>query len=164
MYESGKPSSGNNRILAVRLGAMGDILHAMPAIASLKQGLPGAHVTWVVESRWAPLLEGNPFVDRVALLRRGSPRLILESCRDLRASRYDFAVDFQGLIKSALVSSVVRAERIFGFHQSQVRERAAALVYSNKVSSHSIHVVDRNLDLAKAAGAGALLRSFQEPP
>jgi heptosyltransferase-1 len=164
MYESGKPSSASNRILAVRLGAMGDILHAMPAVASLKQGIPGAHVTWVVESRWAPLLEGNPFVDRVALLRRDSPRCILESCRELRASRYDFAVDFQGLIKSALLSSVVRAERIFGFHQAQVRERAAALFYSNRVSSHSIHVVDRNLDLAKAAGAGALLRSFPVPP
>ena len=57
----------------VRLGAMGDIIHTLPAVASLKHSFPGSHLTWVVEPKWAPLLEGNPFVDRVAVLRRGGP-------------------------------------------------------------------------------------------
>ena len=151
-------------ILVVRLGAMGDVIHALPAVASLKHSFPGARITWVVEPRWAPLLEANPFVDRVTPLRRGTARGILESWREIRSQRYDFAVDFQGLIKSAVTAACARPARIFGFHRTQVRERAAALFYSDEVSSASAHVVDRNLDLAAAAGATAALRVFPLPP
>ena len=161
MYNGAKPASG--RILVVRLGALGDIIHVLPAVASLKHSFPGGTVTWAVEPRWAPLLEDNPFVDRVVLLRRDSLRGLMASWRELRARRYDFAVDFQGLLKSALVASAARPERIFGFHQSQVRERAAALFYSNKTISRSTHVVDKNLDLAVAAGAASIVRTFSLP-
>jgi len=161
MYTAGKPAS--SRILVVRLGAMGDLIHALPAVASLKHSHPGSRLTWLVEPRWAPLLEDNPFVDRVALLRRDSPSALFASWRALRSERYDFAVDFQGLIKSALAASSVSPGRIFGFHQTQVRERAAALFYSNKTISGSAHVVDRNLDLAAAAGAASVLRTFPIP-
>ena len=82
-----------------------------------------------------------------------------ESWRDLRGERYDFAVDFQGLFKSALTATFARPRRIFGFHQSQIRERAAGLFYSDKPSANAAHVVDRNLELAAAAGAVAALRS-----
>ena len=50
--------------LVVRLGAMGDVIHALPAVASLKHSFPHSHLTWVVRPRWMPLLEGNPFLDR----------------------------------------------------------------------------------------------------
>jgi heptosyltransferase-1 len=142
---------------------MGDIIHALPAVASLKHSFPGSHLTWIVEPKWAPLLEENPFIDRLVLLRRDSPAGLFESWRSLREGRYDFAVDFQGLIKSALVASAARPNRIFGFHHTQVRERIAALFYSNKTLSRSAHVVDRNLDLAAAAGAAAPLRTFPLP-
>lgn len=163
MFTAGKRPSPGTRILVVRLGAMGDIIHALPAVASLKHSFPGSHLTWAVEPQWAPLLEGNPFVDRVALLRRGSPAGILQSFRELRAQRFDIAVDFQGLIKSALLASIAHPERIFGFHHSQVRERFAALFYSNKTLASSAHIVERNLDLAAAAGAGSILRTFALP-
>jgi heptosyltransferase-1 len=142
---------------------MGDIIHTLPAVASLKTSYPGSRLTWAIEPKWAPLLEGNPFVDRVALLRRDMPAGLIPSWRALRAERYDFAVDFQGLIKSALTASAARPERIFGFHQTQVRERLAALFYSNKTTSHSSHVVERNLDLAASAGAAGTLLSFPIP-
>ncbi|HYW42243.1 MAG TPA: glycosyltransferase family 9 protein [Bryobacteraceae bacterium] len=162
MFTAGK--TANCRILVVRLGAMGDIIHTLPAVASLKHSHPGSHLTWIVEPKWAPLVEGNPFVDRVILLRRGSLAGLLQSWRELRALRYDLAIDFQGLIKSALVASAARPERIFGFHHTQVRERTAALFYSDKTVSQSAHVVDRNLDLAAAAGASSALRTFPLPP
>lgn len=162
MHNGPKPANG--RLLIVRLGAMGDIIHALPAVASLKHSYPGSLLTWVVEPQWAPLLEDNPFIDRVLLLRRGSPDALLESWRELRSCRYDFAVDFQGLLKSALVASAARPERIFGFHQSQVRERAAALFYSNKTLSRSAHKVDQNLDLAASAGAANAVHKFPLPP
>ena len=147
----------------VRLGALGDIIHTLPAAASLKRGIPGAHLTWIVEPRWAPLLEGNPFIDRVVFLRRGSLGGLIESWRALRSRTFDLAVDFQGLLKSALAARAARPGRIFGFDSSQVRERAAALFYSHQTLSQSAHVVDRNLDLAAAAGATSALRVFPLP-
>ena len=158
-----RSSDSGPRILAVRLGAMGDVIHALPAVASLKNGFANARVTWVVEPRWAPLLEGNPYVDRVVLLRRKTAGGLLESWRELRAEQYDFAVDFQGLMKSALTAACARPGRIFGFDASQCRERAAALFYSGKTVATAAHVVDRNLELAMAAGAKETLHEFPLP-
>ena len=151
------------RILVVRLGAMGDIVHALPAVASLKQGLPGSHLTWVIEPQWAALLEGNPFVDRVILLHRRSASGVLASLRELRSATFDFAVDFQGLLKSAVVAAAARPERIFGWDRGQLREAAAGVFYTHRASSAAAHVVDRNLDLAAAAGAGQAFRVFPLP-
>src|SRR5580698_4310324 len=106
---------------------MGDIVHALPAAASLKHSFPGRQVTWVVEPRWAPILQDNPFVDRLVLLDRRTGASVARVWRELRDERFDFAVDFQGLVKSALVACVARTERIYGFDRSVVRERLAAL-------------------------------------
>lgn len=157
----GKP--GNGHILVVRLGALGDIIHTLPAVASLKHSYPGWRLSWAVEPKWASLLEDNPFVDRLVPIRRDSLSAILAARRDLRSERYDFAVEFQGLLKSALVASMAHPGRIFGFHQSQTRERIAGLFYSDKTVSTSAHVVDRNLDLAAAAGAASTLKVFPLP-
>lgn len=162
MYGAAMPASGA-RILVIRLGAMGDIVHTLPAAASLRHGFPGSHLTWMVEPRWRPLLAENPFIDRILELRRGSAAGLLESLRELRAERFDFAVDFQGLIKSALVAGLARVDRIYGFHRSLLREKAAALFYSSALRTQAPHVVDRNLDLAQAAGASNAVRSFPLP-
>lgn len=151
------------RILVVRLGAMGDIIHSLPAVASLKQSFPHSEVTWAVESKWTPLLEGNPFVDHVAEVNRHSFTALLAVREKLRTARFDLAVDLQGLIKSALVAASARPERIVGFHRSQVREGLAALFYSHAAKTHGAHVVEQNLELVKSAGATALVRSFFIP-
>lgn len=156
-------TSGGPRILAVRLGAMGDIIQCLPAVASLKHGIPKSHVTWVVEPRWAPLLADNPYLDRVVLFDRRSLTGLPAAWREARAQRYDIAVDFQGLVKSALVASAARPERLVGLHRTLVRERIAAWFYSVNVASKAEHVVDRYLDLASAAGASSLIRSFPLP-
>jgi heptosyltransferase-1 len=150
------------RILVVRLGALGDIVHTLPAVASLKHSFPGSRVTWAVQPRWTALLQNNPFVDRLLLLDRRTeePRRMW---RDLRAERFDFAVDFQGLLKSALVACFARTERIYGFHPSLAREPIAALFYSHKIAARAAHRVDRNLQLAAGAGAATLLTSFPLP-
>ena len=169
MSETGKPSSRaqqrspEGRILAVRLGAMGDVIFTLPAVASLKHSFPGWHLTWAIEPQWAPLLEQNPFVDCVVPVRRDMPAGVLDTWRLLRAARYDFAVDFQGLLKSALVASVARTGRIFGLHYGQARERLAALFYSDTINTHARHMVDKHLDLAAAAGAASALRVFPLP-
>jgi len=162
MYTGGSPHSGS-RILVVRLGAMGDIIHTLPAVASLKHSFPGSRLTWLVEARWAPLLEGNPFVDRIVLLDRGSAGALARTWHALRWERYDFAVDFQGLIKSAVAACAGRPDRIFGFHQSDAREPMAALFYSDKVVPRAAHAVGRALDLAAGAGASTVVQSFHLP-
>jgi len=147
----------------VRLGSLGDVIHALPAVASLKHSLPRAHLAWLIEPRWAPLVAGNPFVDELILFDRSRLRNWIELWRRLGAARFDTVVDFQGLIKSALPALMARPERIFGFHASQVRERAAALAYSHRVLARSAHVVERNLELAAAAGASFSLKVFPLP-
>jgi heptosyltransferase-1 len=163
MYTGGSARNPSVRILVVRLGAMGDIIHTLPAVASLKHSFPGSHVTWAIAPHWAPLLDDNVFVDRRILIERNGIAALLRSRRELRREPFDFAVDFQGLIQSALAASAARPERIFGFDRSQAREKMATLFYSSSVASSARHVVDRNLDLARAAGASSVLHTFPLP-
>jgi heptosyltransferase-1 len=152
------------RFLVVRLGAMGDVIHALPAVATLKHSFPHSHVAWVIDEKWAPLLAGNRFVDEVIHFERRKLADVLRLWRSLRAGRYGTVIDFQGLMKSAVVAALARPERIHGFHQSQVRERLAALVYSHRTLARSAHVVERNLELAAAAGAVRAVHLFPLPP
>lgn len=151
------------RILVVRLGAMGDVIHALPAVASLKQSLPHASIWWIVEPKWAPLLQGNPCLDQVILFERSSLAGLRASLRALRSQHFDYAVDFQGLIKSALLVSMARADRIYGFDRHGAREAAASWFYSHRVALRNYHAVERNLDLVAGAGATSLLKHFPLP-
>lgn len=151
------------RILVVRLGSMGDVIHALPAVASLKHSFPHSSLSWVIKPRWAPLLEGNPFVDEIIPFTR-SAREILATRRLLRRERFELAVDLQGLIQSALVAASAKADKIVGLARSQARESFAAMFYSSTVRTSAVHRVDRYLELVAAAGASNLLRTFPLPP
>lgn len=152
------------RILVIRLGSMGDVICALPAVASLKHSIPHSKIAWIIEPKWSVLLEGNPYVDSVILFDRRTPASLRTAWRQLRETRFDFTVDFQGLIKSALVASVARTDRIFGFDSEAARESVAAWFYSKRVPRRGFHAVERNLDLAAAAGASSILRTFPLPP
>jgi heptosyltransferase-1 len=152
------------RILVVRLGAMGDVVAALPAVASLKHSIPHSKITWVIEPKWSLLLEGNPYLDSVIHLDRRNLAGLKDAWRELRGGRFDLAVDFQGLIKSAIVATMARPERIVGFNATYARESPASWFYSTKVPMRSYHAVERNLDLAAAAGATNILRTFPLPP
>jgi heptosyltransferase-1 len=152
LIDYGLPRDVNN-ILIVRLGAMGDILHALPAATALRRGFPAARLVWAVEAKWAPLLEHNGVVDQIVLFHRDRPATWNATRRALRSFRFDLAVDFQGLIKSALVAHFARAERIVGYDAVIVRERPASWFYSTCVRPKSLHVVDQALELAAGAGA-----------
>jgi ADP-heptose:LPS heptosyltransferase len=110
------------RILVVRLGSMGDILHALPAVNLMRRTWPEAVIEWAVHPKWAGLFEGNPLNIRPIYVDRKSAASRREAFRRLRAQRYDFAIDFQGLVQSAIVSRVARREAVYGFHRSLLRE------------------------------------------
>jgi heptosyltransferase I len=159
MFEAGKTAS---RILIVRLGAMGDIIHTLPAAASLRASFPNARITWVVEPQWAPLLEGNPSIDRILTLRWDAGGMF-QSLRELRREGCDLAIDFQGLIKSAAVGRLARPGQLLGFRRGIARESPATLFYDRAVDSGSTHMVEMRLDLAAAAGATKRARVFPLP-
>ncbi len=151
------------RILVIRLGSLGDVIHALPAVASLKHSFPRSHLSWIIKPQWAPLLEGNPYVDEVIPYQRTAAGLA-DAWRRLRQERFQLAVDLQGLIQSSLVAAAARAEKIVGLDRSQAREPLAALVYSTAVKTTSAHRVDRYLEIAAAAGATNTVTTFPLPP
>lgn len=141
------------RILVVRLGSMGDILHALPAVALMRRTWPECVIEWAVHPKWAELFEANPIDVHPIFIERRSAASRREAFARLRAHRYDFAIDFQGLIQSAIVSRVARRKAAYGFHRSLLREWPASWLYSNVVNTSETHVVDRNMALAIATGA-----------
>lgn len=151
-------------ILVIRLGAMGDIIHALPAVASLRQSFPSHRITWVVARKWIQMLAGNPNVDEVVPFDRKGPAVLYRAWRRLRAIEPDVAIDFQGLIQSALVGRASRPGRLIGLDRSEAREPLAALLYSQPVKAAGPHRVETNWQLAAAAGATQLTDQAWIPP
>jgi heptosyltransferase I len=153
----------SHSILIVRLGAMGDIIHTLPAVASLRISFPGACITWAIEPKWVPLIDGNPHVDRTLPVERSSPRSFLRSWSELRSIRPDIAIDFQGLLKSAFAARASRALTIYGWTRRYAREPLASHLYTCSVDPSSRHKVDHNIELARAAGASQVSHDFWIP-
>ncbi len=150
------------RILIVKLGSIGDIVHTLPSLAALRHALPHAEISWVVEQRVAEILRDNPFLDRLIevdtkALKRGlmsgeTLRAPRQQLRRLRASAFDLALDFQGLLKSASIARLSGARRIFGFSREGLREPASRFLLSKTVfvPKHT-HVIHKNLGLVNSA-------------
>lgn len=162
------------RVLVVRLGSMGDIIHTLPAVATLREALPQATIGWVVEDRWVELLSsrgeiakprgpGKPLVDdihavstrawRKSLASRKTWSEIRAATRQLRAGNYQLAIDFQGAIRSAAIAILSRARVRVGF--SSPREKPATLLYTQTVRARSRHVLQQNLELVREVCLGA---------
>src|SRR5687767_13522026 len=104
-----------NRILIVRLGSLGDIVHALPAAAALRRARPDARIDWLVDARHRELLDLVPVIDDIIVLRAPTVRGWLDATRRLRARPYDVAIDLQGLLKSAALARASGAARVVGF-------------------------------------------------
>src|SRR5260370_42577631 len=112
------------RILIVKLGSIGDIVHTLPALAAMRESFPDSEITWAVERGSAEILSDNPLLDRLIevdtkALRRGlmsgeTLRAPRQQLRLLRAFAFTTALDFHGLLKSAIVARLSGARRIFG--------------------------------------------------
>jgi len=155
------------RVLVVRLGALGDLVHAVPAVAAIRRTHPDAAIDWLVEPKHAEFLGLVPPVSEVVPLAGRSVSGWLATRADLRSRRYDVAIDLQGLVKSAALAWLSDARRVIGFDASALRERAAAWFYSERVrASESGHVIRKNLELVAALGvdAGAIEFPIRETP
>jgi len=175
-------------LLIVRLSAMGDIIHTLPAAVALRRAFPHATLGWLVEERWAELLctlrhprsgtrnPQRPIVDRVHSVNTAEWRHALFSFNTwqqmavglshLRGTQYDAAIDFQGAIRSALLARWSSAPIVYG--SSQPRENAASMFYTRKVMASGVHVVEQAVALAQAItptpAADHLQVEFPEDP
>jgi len=162
------------RVLIVRIGAMGDVLHAMPAVAALRAAHPDWFIGWAVEPRWSDLLQiaGDPedlsqgvgfaaraLVDRwyrVAAgewqrrpLARATLSDIFALRKVLRKEHFDICVDMQGAIKSAVVGRMANAQMLAG--PAEPRERLARRLYGKKLDVTAAHVVEQACELLGSA-------------
>src|SRR5260221_3162969 len=173
MSDSYSPAAGIPRfdsLLIVRLSAMGDIIHTLPAAAALRQAFPQATLGWLIEERWAELLctlryprsgrrsPQRPVVDRVHSVNtsewRHAPfsfnswQQMAVGLSQLRGIQYDAVIDFQGAVRSALLARWSGAPVVYG--STQPRENAASMLYTRKVLPNGSHVVEQALALAAA--------------
>ena len=179
----GKPAE-IERLLIVRLSAMGDIIHALPAVTALRHAFPQALIGWAIEERWAELLctlptprsgprsAQRPLVEKVHTVNTKNWRADLLSPQtleqmgaalsDLRAAHYQVAVDLQGAARSALIARWSGASEIFG--SAQPRENIASMLYTRPVITAGEHVVEQALALAEAVAHRPLDAAAAEFP
>jgi heptosyltransferase I len=154
-----------NRLLVVRLGSLGDLVHALPAVSAIRATFPRLEIDWLVDAIHEEFLGLVPFLTRIVTLSAPTPRGWLDARRQLRSRQYDAALDFQGLLKSAALSRLSGAKRIIGFDRASLREPAAAVLYGERVSAGpGGHVIRKNLRLAAAVGAHAPTMEFPIRP
>ena len=140
---------GKPRILIVRSSAIGDCIHTMPVLAALRERLPGAFLSWVVEGRSGSLLRDHAALDELIIVPRGwlkSPRIVWQLRQRLRQLRFDIALDVQGLTKSAIAAWLSGAPRRIGLSGVDGRE-FSPWMNTELVEPQARHIVDRNLEL-----------------
>jgi heptosyltransferase-1 len=152
---------GRPRILLVKLSSFGDVLHALPTLAALRSAYPDAHITWLVEAAYAPLLAGHPALNEIWEAPRLHPGELLAGAnrarlqrvlRLLRAQSFDLVVDIQGLLKSALWVALAKSPHKVGYDRTR---ELSYLALSERVPPYDpeAHAVRRYLNLAHYLGA-----------
>jgi len=151
-------TSGNLKsILIIKPSSLGDIVHTLPAVALVRDAHPEAEITWVINPEFVPLLRGNPDVSHVYIFPRrefrglGAPKSLLPWLRKTRTLRPDLVLDFQGLLRSALIAKISGAKEIYGM--SDAREGSRWFYHRVAKVNRRAHAIERYLRLAECAGA-----------
>lgn len=150
------------KILIVKLSSIGDIVHALPALAAIRRALPAAEISWAVERRSAEILRGNDFirnlieVDTRAIRREKNWQrkfgLLREQFGALRTIDFDLALDFQGLLKSALIAKLSGAKSIVGFDKIALREPVSRFLLDRTIEVPAlVNIIEKNLIFAEKA-------------
>jgi heptosyltransferase-1 len=156
-------------ILLVKLSSFGDVLHALPALEALRDAYPLAHITWLVEAAYAPLLSGHPALDEVWIAPRlrpteffsgSNPVTLMTLLQQLRARPFDLVLDVQGLLKSAVWVALARSPRKVGYDKTR---ELSYLALTERVPPFDpeAHAVWRYLNLAHYLGAPPALPRFR---
>jgi heptosyltransferase-1 len=141
------------RILVLRLGSLGDIVHTFPAVAGLRDSFPQSEITWLTHPRWISLVESSALASEVWPVESRSLASVLGVIRRLRQVRWTAAIDYQGLWKAALLPLMGSVKRRIGFSSATIREFAVPLLYTDRVRCTTTHIADQNGELSLRAGA-----------
>ncbi|WQT03448.1 lipopolysaccharide heptosyltransferase I [Helicobacter pylori] len=146
------------KIAIVRLSALGDIIVGAVFLAAIKECLPNAQIEWFVDERFGAILEHSPYIDKLhpialkSALTTLNPLKIFKLFKSLRAYEYDIIIDMQGLVKSALITQMLKAPKKVGFDYASAREGLSAFFYSQKVSiAYDEPILKRNSTLLSQA-------------
>lgn len=146
------------KIAIVRLSALGDIIVSAVFLAAIKECLPNAQIEWFVDERFSAILEHSPYIDKLhpialkSALKTFNPLKIFKLFKSLRAYEYDIIIDMQGLVKSALITQMLKAPKKVGFDYASAREGLSAFFYSQKVSiAYDEPILKRNFTLLSQA-------------
>ncbi|GAA8925393.1 lipopolysaccharide heptosyltransferase I [Helicobacter pylori] len=146
------------KIAIVRLSALGDIIVSAVFLAVVKECLPNAQIEWFVDERFGAILEHSPYIDKLhpialkSALTTFNPLKIFKLFKFLRAYEYDIVIDMQGLVKSALITQMLKAPKKVGFDYASARESLSAFFYSQKVSiAYNEPILKRNFTLLSHA-------------
>ncbi|GAA7435436.1 lipopolysaccharide heptosyltransferase I [Helicobacter pylori] len=146
------------KIAIVRLSALGDIIVSAVFLALIKERFADAQIEWFVDERFGAILEHSPYIDKlhpIALkraLKTFNPLKIFKLFKSLRAYEYDIIIDMQGLVKSALITQMLKAPKKVGFDYASAREGLSAFFYSQKVSiAYDEPILKRNFTLLSQA-------------
>ena len=146
-----------NRILIVKLGALGDVVHAIPVAAALRRARPAARIDWLVSPKHREILDLVPVIDRRLVM---NDARMIAAIRELRRNHYDVTIDLQGLIKSAVLARASGAARVIGFTARYARERLASMFYTDAYDPggggmyhiDERHVIYTNLGILRVLG------------
>ncbi|WP_441748146.1 lipopolysaccharide heptosyltransferase I [Helicobacter pylori] len=146
------------KIAIVRLSALGDIIVSAVFLAAIKERFTNAQIEWFVDERFGAILEHSPYIDKLhpialkSILTTFNPLKIFKLFKSLRAYEYDIVIDMQGLIKSALITQMLKAPKKVGFDYASAREGLSAFFYSQKVSiTYDEPILKRNFTLLSHA-------------
>ncbi|WP_020588406.1 lipopolysaccharide heptosyltransferase I [Desulfobacter curvatus] len=157
-------------ILIVKMSAIGDVIHTLPALNALRDHFPEARITWLVEEAAADLVIGHPSVDNVIVSKRkrwirslfsssfpSALIKILSFIRALRETEYDMIIDFQGLLKSGVMVMLARGKKRIGFDKGMEHAECSHLFYNHRIApvSMEIHALKRGLMMIQALGVKA---------
>jgi len=149
------------RVLFIKLSAMGDIVHAMPSAMAIRSRFPNCDLRWVVQTEFADLLKNHPAVSGIIEVpKRPSIADLMRLRKTLRENVFDFALDMQGLFKSARIIAMAKSSRKLGFQW----QREGSRFFSKPIRTDAQHVVDQYLAVAAAVGADTADVSFGLAP
>jgi len=143
----------DQRIVVVRLGSLGDIVHTFPAVAGLRDSFPGAEIVWLTHPRWVDLVVSSSLASEVWPVDSRDLSSVRRVIGKLHASRWDAAIDYQGLWKSAFLPFFGGASKRIGFSSATIREFGVPILYTDRVDCRTIHIADQNGELSLRAGA-----------
>jgi heptosyltransferase I len=142
------------RILVVRLGSLGDIVHAFPAVSGLRSSFPNSEVVWVAHPKWEFLVKTSGLATDVWTVDTRNWSNVRSALRRIRMHRFETAIDYQGLWKSAAIPFLARIPRRIGFSSETVRERGVPILYTDRVRAlTAAHIADQNGELSIRAGS-----------